>query len=217
VRLKLPRGLVRYGVGPLVTGLAATWRIQVLHQERWDDAIAAGGPRLVFLWHETLLPLLWHHRHREVSVVVSRARDGQYLVDYATRLGYQVIEGSSHRGRVGAMRGTLRTLEAGGLVAITPDGPRGPRRVVKPGGLVAAQAVGATVFTAHAAARPSRRLGSWDRFLVPAPFARVRIGYGPAFRVREGPEGLDEALVRVTADLAHLAKEIGWPEATPTD
>ena len=100
------------------------------------------GPLLVLLWHDALLPLLWYHRGRGVVVVVSRARDGQYLVDQAHRLGYRTVEGSSHRGGVQAMRGALRALNEGAIVAITPDGPRGPRRVIKPGGLAAAQAAG---------------------------------------------------------------------------
>jgi lysophospholipid acyltransferase (LPLAT)-like uncharacterized protein len=214
VKLKLPRGLVHWGAGPLVTGIASTWRFEVHHAERWNAARAASGPRLFLLWHEALLPLLWHHRHQEIAIVVSRARDGQYLIDYAARLGYQAIEGSSHRGRVTAMRGSLRALESGALVAITPDGPRGPRREIKPGGLAVAQATGATVFTAHAEARPARRLRSWDRFLVPAPFARVRVTYGPAFTVGPGESGIEEAAARAARDLASLEQEIAWPGAT---
>jgi lysophospholipid acyltransferase (LPLAT)-like uncharacterized protein len=174
------------------------------------------GPRVVLLWHEALLPLLWHHRGLGIVVVVSLARDGQYLVDQARRFGYGTVEGSSHRGRVQAMKGAIRELSGGGVVAFTPDGPRGPRRVMKPGGLQAAQATGALVITLHAEARPARRLGSWDRFLIPWPFARVRIGYGPPFRVEPGEEGVATAVARATADLALLEQEMAWPGATPT-
>jgi lysophospholipid acyltransferase (LPLAT)-like uncharacterized protein len=114
------------------------------------------------------------------------------------------------------MRGSLRALEQGALVAITPDGPRGPRREIKPGGLAAAQASGATVFTAHATARPARRLGTWDRFMVPAPFARIRVTYGPSFTVGPGEAGVREAVARAAGDLAALEQEIAWPGATPT-
>ena len=217
MRLVFPRALVQWGAGPLVTAVASTWRIDVRHPERWTAARARPGPRVFLLWHEALLPLLWHHRHQEIAIVVSRARDGRYLIDYAARLGYSAIEGSSHKGRVAAMRGSLRALEQGALVAITPDGPRGPRREIKPGGLAAAQAAGATVFTAHAEARPARRLGTWDRFLVPIPFATVRITYGPAFTVAPGEDGIREAVVRAARDLAALEQEIAWPGAIPTE
>jgi hypothetical protein len=216
VKIRLPRALVQWGAGPLVTGIASTWRMEVRHGERWQAARATSGPRLFLLWHEALLPLLWHHRHQGIAIVVSRARDGQYLIDYALRLGYQAIEGSSHRGKVAAMRGSLRALEEGALVAITPDGPRGPRRKLKTGGLAAAQSTGATVFTAHAEARPARRLRSWDRFVIPAPFARVRVTYGPAFTVGPGADGIRDAAERAVRDLAALEQEIAWPGATPT-
>ena len=203
-------------MSPVVSALASTWRVEVLHPDRLELAKATPGPRVVLLWHDALLPLFWQHRGLGIVVVVSLARDGQYLVDQARRFGYGTVEGSSHRGRVQAMRGAIRELSAGGTVAITPDGPRGPRRVIKPGGLAAAQATGALVVTLHAEARPARRLGSWDRFLIPWPFARVRIGYGPPFRVEPGEQGVSDAVARATADLATLEQEMAWPEAIPT-
>jgi lysophospholipid acyltransferase (LPLAT)-like uncharacterized protein len=216
VRIGAPRTLVR-ALGPVVTGIASTWRFETVHEERWREISHDPGPLLVLLWHDALLPLLWHHRQRGVVVVVSRARDGQYLVDQAHRLGYRTVEGSSHRGRVPAMRGALRALEQRAIVAITPDGPRGPRRVIKPGGLAAAQATGARVITLHAEARPASRLGSWDRFLVPWPLAKVRVAYGPVFGVEPGERGVGEAVARATRDLTLLEEEIAWPAATPTD
>jgi len=215
VRIAVPRLLAR-GLGPIVSGIAATWRLETVHAERWNAIRDDPGPLLVLLWHDALLPLLWHHRGLGVVVVVSRARDGQYLVDQARRLGYSMVEGSSHRGRVQAMRGALRALADRSIVAITPDGPRGPRRVIKPGGLAAAQATGARVITLHAEARPARRLASWDRFLVPWPLARVRIAYGPVFHVGPGERGVSEAVARATRDLALLEEEIAWRGATPT-
>lgn len=215
MRVGVSRVLVR-SLGPIVSAVGATWRIERVHPDRWEAIRHEPGPLLVLLWHDALLPLLWHHRGLGVVVVVSRARDGQYLVDQAHRLGYETVEGSSHRGRVQAMRGALRALNAKAIVAITPDGPRGPRRVIKPGGLAAAQAAGARVITLHAEARPSRRLGSWDRFLVPWPLARVRIAYGPVFEVEPGERGVGEAVARATRDLALLEQEIAWHGATPT-
>ncbi len=208
----MPRRLARWVAGPIVTAVAATWRVEARHPERWP----ARGPAVILLWHEHLLPLLWHHRHREVSIVVSAARDGQYLVDYAGRLGYRAIEGSSHRGRLRAMRGVLEALRAGAVVGITPDGPRGPRREIKPGALAAAQATGAAVVPVVADARPARRLGSWDRFLVPAPLARVRIAYGTPFTVEAGEAALAASVDRAASALGTLEREIAWRGATPT-
>jgi lysophospholipid acyltransferase (LPLAT)-like uncharacterized protein len=167
----------------------------------------------MLLWHEALLPLLMTHRHQGITIVVSRARDGRYLQDVATALGFGVIEGSSHRGRVGAMRGAVRAFDAEGLVAVTPDGPRGPRRVIKPGSLQALQQAGGLVGTVHAEAHPVRRLASWDRFMVPLPWARVRIAFGEPFRMGQGAEGLAEAVARASSDLTRLEEEIRWADA----
>lgn len=215
MRIPVPRALAR-SLTPLVSAVGATWRTEVLHRDRMELVRDTPGPRVVLLWHDALLPLFWQHRGQGIVVVVSLARDGQYLVDQAKRFGYGTVEGSSHRGRVQAMRGAIRELSEGRIVAITPDGPRGPRHVMKPGPLQAAQATGALVLTLHAEARPARRLGSWDRFLVPWPFARVRIGYGPPFRVEPGEEGVVNAVARATADLALLEQEMAWPGATLT-
>ena len=213
MKLRPSPWLVRTVGLPLVKALAATWRVEIRHPDRWRAIQSAPGPRLMLLWHEALLPLLMTHGHQGITVVVSRARDGRYLQQVATALGFGVIEGSSHRGRVGAMRGTVRAFETDRLVAVTPDGPRGPRRVIKPGALAALQQAGGMVGTVHAEARPGRRLASWDRFLVPLPGARVRIAFGEPFRVHPGPDGLTDAIARAGASLATLEKETRWDDA----
>jgi len=213
MKLRPPAWMVRAIGLPLLRALAASWRVEIRHLDRWRAMQSAGGPRLMLLWHEALLPLLMTHRHQGITIVVSRARDGRYLQEAAAALGFGVIEGSSHRGRVGAMRGTLRALESDRLVAVTPDGPRGPRRVIKPGALAALEQAGGLVGTVHAEARPVRRLASWDRFLVPLPGARVRIAFGEPFRVVPGPEGVADAIARARDDLATLEREIRWVDA----
>lgn len=213
MRLPVPRGVVRHVVAPLVLGLAASWRVERRHLERKLAFFGGAGPRLVVLWHETLLPLLLTHRDHGITVIVSEARDGRYLADFTERVGYGAVGGSSHRGRVKAMRGAMRVLEAGGVLAVTPDGPRGPRRVLKSGPLQAIQATGGLVMPAFAAARPCARLGSWDRFVVPAPFARVRVAYGELFTVAPGQEGLEAAVQRCATALEALEQEVAWPDA----
>lgn len=214
MRIRVPPGLARWIAAPLLAGLARTWRVEYRDRDRWDRARAYQGPRLFLLWHEALLPLLWYHRHEGVVIVVSEARDGRYLTEFATRLGYRPIGGSSRRGAVKAMRGALRALTEGALLAVTPDGPVGPRRRIKPGAIAAAASTGALVFTVHAEARPAFRLRSWDRFMVPAPFARVRIAYGDPFRVADAGE-VEGAAARAAADLGRLEEETKWHDVGP--
>lgn len=215
MKLRPPPAVVSRLAPPLVRLLARTWRVERHHHERYLETV---GPRIIFLWHETLLPLLLLHRDQGVTVVVSRARDGRYLSGAARRLGYHAIEGSSRRGQVPAMRGLLEALTAGRTVAVTPDGPVGPRRELKRGPVEAAQRAGARIQVATAVARRAWRLRSWDRFMVPKPGSTVRLAYSTPRVVDPGPEGIAAALDWLRHTFTELEEETGWPDAVvPTD
>jgi lysophospholipid acyltransferase (LPLAT)-like uncharacterized protein len=166
----------------------------MIDEEQWRRIHQSGEAYLFVLWHEALLPLLWRHRKQDISIVVSEARDGQYLADYAQAIGYRLVRGSSTRGAARALLGAVRELKAGHPVAFTPDGPRGPRRELKPGVVAAAQRANVLILPIHAVAEPAWRFNSWDRFMLPKPFARVRIVYGRPFRVAPGDAGFARGL-----------------------
>jgi lysophospholipid acyltransferase (LPLAT)-like uncharacterized protein len=204
VKVRVPPSAARTVIGSVVRALASSWRIRLVHEERWRPLYEAKRAHVFLLWHEALLPLLWHHRNQGVVLVVSEARDGQYLADLATSLGYRSVRGSSTRGGARALLGAVRELQASGAVAFTPDGPRGPRREIKPGVIAAARRGGALIVPIHAEADRAWRLNSWDRFMIPKPLARVDITYGRAFEVPEGESGLTEGLARAAAGLAEV-------------
>jgi len=207
-------GLIAGIAGPLLSLLARSWRIELVGAASgWRELDRGSRPYVLLAWHEVLLPLLWHHRRRGMTIVVSEGREGRYLAAYARRLGYRESRGSSTRGGVRALVGAIKALRAGGSVAFTPDGPRGPRRSFKGGVLLAAWKGGAPVVAAHAGTDRAWRLGSWDRLLVPKPFARVRIAYGPPFRVEDGSAALKRAEERAIRELAEATRraEAGTP------
>ena len=206
MRLKVSPRTVRAVAGPAVRILASSWRIEVVHEERWRTLYQAKRPHVFLLWHEALLPLLWQHRHQGVAIVVSEAREGQYLSDLALALGYAAVRGSSTRGGARALLGAVRQLQAGRAVAFTPDGPRGPRREMKPGVVAAAQRGGGVIVPIHAEADRAWRLHSWDRFMIPKPLARVRITYGRPFEVADGEDGLAAGLARAAEGLHEVSK-----------
>jgi len=192
--------------------LARSWRIELVHPERWQALRASGSPYVLLSWHEALLPVLWQHRQLGIAAVVSEARDGQYLAMLARVLGYRVIGGSSSRGGLRALRGAIRALAGGVPIGLTPDGPRGPRRMVKPGVVAAAARGRAIILPVHAESRPAWRARSWDRFLVPPPFARVRLAYGEPFQVTgEGSERA-EVMARITGELEAVTRLAAWPD-----
>jgi lysophospholipid acyltransferase (LPLAT)-like uncharacterized protein len=169
-----------------------------------------GQPVVFLLWHEALLPLLWQHRGQGVAIVVSEARDGQYLSDLAASLGYCTVRGSSTRGGARALLGAVRELQTGRSIAFTPDGPRGPRRELKRGVIAAAQRGGGVIVPIHAEADRAWRLHSWDRFMIPQPLARVLITYGRPFGVTTGEAGFAEGLEQAALRLNEVSRKDPW-------
>jgi lysophospholipid acyltransferase (LPLAT)-like uncharacterized protein len=208
VRLKVSPERVQSLAAPAIRLLATSWRIRLVHEERWRPLYEARRPHVFLLWHEVLLPLLWQHRDQGVAIVVSEAREGQYLADFALSLGYRTVRGSSTRGAARALLGAVRELQEGRAVAFTPDGPRGPRRELKPGVVAAAQRAGAVIVPIHARASRAWRLHSWDRFMIPKLAARVTITYGRPFEVAEGETGLAAGLEDAIARLEEIAGRV---------
>lgn len=163
--------------------LGRTWRIRVVNGEYLADLRRTGRPFIFSLWHGQLLPLLWHHRRQGVKVLISEHRDGELIARTAESLGYGLIRGSSTRGADRALISLVRELQAGNEVAITPDGPRGPPTTFAPGALVAAQRSGSFILPVAASADRAWRLRSWDRFMIPKPFARVTVAYATPTKV----------------------------------
>ena len=161
----------------LIRGLASTWRFRVLNDSSYRTLHANKQPFIFAFWHGQLLPLLYLHRGQGVAIVISSHRDGELVAGVAEHLGLRAIRGSSTRGAARALLGVVRELEGGGEVAMTPDGPRGPARKFASGALVAAQRVGAPIIAIGVSATRAWHLRSWDRFMIPKPFARVTVSY----------------------------------------
>jgi lysophospholipid acyltransferase (LPLAT)-like uncharacterized protein len=210
VRLKLSPATARPVIGSVVRALAVSWRIELVHEERWRELQRQGQPVVFLLWHEALLPLLWQHRGQGIAIVVSEARDGQYLSDLAASLGYRAVRGSSTRGGARALLGAVRELQAGHSIAFTPDGPRGPRRQLKPGVVAAAQRGGGVIVPLHAEADRAWRLHSWDRLMIPQPLTRVVITYGRPFAVGAGAEAYADGLDQAGLRLDEICRKDAW-------
>ncbi len=168
---------VRLGV-PLVRLLAATWRIREVNRAPSQRLRDGGKPVVFTLWHGEMLALLWHHRNEGITVLISEHGDGEIIARIAEALGFRTVRGSTSRGGGRALLGMSRTVQGGGDVAFTPDGPRGPARRFAPGALIVAQRTGAPVITLAVSPSGAWRLKSWDRFMIPKPFSRIRIAYG---------------------------------------
>jgi hypothetical protein len=181
----------------LVGGLFTTTRASREGQEHYERVRREGGNVLFVFWHAHLLPLVHYHRGEDIVVLVSEHADGEYITRVIARHGFGVARGSSTRGGRQGLRQLMRAARAGHDLAITPDGPRGPARVFKPGAMHTARLTGLPVVPLAVAASSAWHVDSWDRFLVPRPLARIRIVYGePTFVDRDID---DEGVARLAA------------------
>ena len=129
-------------------------------------------------WHSQILTLSFIFRSTRKTALISKSRDGQRAAVIAKLWGHDVIYGSSSRGGMSGLRQCLRVLGKKRSIVITPDGPRGPREVVKAGIaqialLSQAQVVPISIFPSHV-----WRLKSWDSFMIPKPFSKIDIVFG---------------------------------------
>jgi lysophospholipid acyltransferase (LPLAT)-like uncharacterized protein len=177
-------------------------------------------------WHGRVFTAFAAFAGRGYHALVSRSQDGDLLAGLLERLGWGLIRGSSGRRAVAALKQANEIMKKpGAIIALTPDGPRGPSNVAKPGMIYFAQKTGKPVIPGGFAARPRLVFRSWDTFQLPLPFARCRVVYGEPILV--GPEeDLDAATLRIQSAINELVaqadRELGYnpqyaPTSTPTN
>lgn len=187
-------GWKRCGVwvlGLLYRAWARTLRF-TLDEETGAALRFRGEPTAILLWHNCLfLGGEIQRRYRSqvpISALVSASRDGALLASFLKDLNIKVVRGSSHRFGREAVMDLIGRLRTGEDVAITPDGPRGPRCRLKPGVLLVARRARAPLLLIGARFASARQLRSWDGFFLPRPFSRVLIR-ARLLRVEEVPRG----------------------------
>jgi lysophospholipid acyltransferase (LPLAT)-like uncharacterized protein len=158
--------------------LAATWRVREIDGERIRAPLRERRPFIAVFWHGQMLPLLWWHRNRGVAILISEHGDGEIIARVARRLGYELVRGSTTRGAERALLESIRLASSGAPLAITPDGPRGPAQSFAAGALLVSHRAQVPLLPVAASASRAWRLRSWDRFMIPKPFARVTVAYG---------------------------------------
>ncbi len=167
----------------VIRALARTWRYKAVGQESVMRLRADRKPILFTLWHGQMLPLLWFHRNEGVAALVSEHKDGEVIARILDWMGYALIRGSTSRGANRALLGIVRTLREGHDVAVTPDGPRGPRHKFAPGAVVAAHRAQAPIMPTVAHVDRFWQLKTWDGFIIPKPFAKITVAYGTPVQV----------------------------------
>ncbi len=177
---------------------------------RWEwvgrPAEDAPLPRLYMFWHARLLMMPYPFLHgllgegeRRMTgyVMISEHRDGEMIARVTHMLGLSTVRGSATRGGARALLKMIRLVREGNaVVAMTPDGPRGPRERVKPGVLQLARKTGLPLTPICYATSRYWRVHSWDRFYIPKPFSRGVFVIGEPVHVAPDDDP-DDALARV--------------------
>ena len=158
--------------------------------------VEARSPALETPIKENYIGALWHNRlllisyalkrfvpHRPGAGLISASRDGDLVADLTERFGFDVVRGSTSRLGASAMLELTQVLASGRDVLITPDGPRGPAYEVGRGIIFLAPKSGAPIQPINIEYSSCWRARSWDKFILPRPFSRARVIFGPLFRV----------------------------------
>lgn len=188
---------------PLLELLGATWRITERNPEAWQRMQATGQPYLLCVWHGQMLGAIWANRFRGITAMASLHGDAEIIARLMKRWGYGFVRGSSSQGGREALVQAIDLLKQGTTFAFTPDGPRGPRGVPKAGLLVASMRSGVPIICIRSEISRAWRMGSWDRFAIPKPFARIRLTYSDPWVAPDASE----------ASVAELQRRLGPAEA----
>lgn len=156
--------------------LGATWRVRRHGWQDFEARHARGERSVIALWHGQMLMCLNAHG-TPAAVMISEHRDGEIIAQVLRLVGHTAVRGSSSRGGARALLEAARVLSEGTDVAITPDGPRGPRHSFAPGAAVLSFRAGVPVVALVAKVDSAWRLKSWDAFEIPKPFSRITVVY----------------------------------------
>ena len=205
----VPQSLRWHGELAAAAGYAFLRTLSASLRLRWEDpkdhlSTIGQSPVIFALWHNRLilsLPsyrkyFLARHPHRRLVALISASKDGALLSRLMTHHGVESVRGSSSRRGGQALKELVNRTRCGYDVAITPDGPRGPKYEVQEGVVMLAQLTGLPVVPMSAQIHSKKVLGSWDGFQVPLPFARCDIRMGEPIRVDRKADEVEREVAR---------------------
>ena len=174
-------------VGAIATAIRATgWTVREEHinAKVMDELKNSGDNYIISSWHENIYFSTWLLRNRGLDPMISASKDGEIITRIMGKFGFTASRGSSSKGGGSALKEQIRKLKSGIPGAITPDGPKGPRREMKAGVIQLARLSGVPLVPWHYEARHQHVFEkSWDKHKLPRPFTRVVVSVGEPFYV----------------------------------
>ena len=189
--------------------LRATLRIEHVNRQGVERLWRQGENVIACFWHGRLLAMPFAYKGTGGKVLISRHRDGEFIARVVKYFGLGAIRGSYRKGSVSSVREILAELGRGTDVAITPDGPKGPRYRMKEGIIELARLAKRPIVPVTYSASRKKLFSSWDCFLLPCPFSRVLFLWGdPVYVSREvGGTALELKRQEVERSLTTLTEE----------
>jgi len=180
----------------LMSLVGATVRFEVEGWENYESVIASGRLPVWPFWHDRIFLSTIYFRDRDIVVITSKSRDGEYIARFIQRFGFGSIRGSSSRGGARALVEMRNEMKKGHEIAFTVDGPRGPRYVAKPGPVFLAKLTGNPILPFLIEPKKYWTIRSWDKLQIPRPFTRAKLMIAePFFVAADADESAMEAKV----------------------
>lgn len=158
-----------------------TFKVRVVNEKDWIEYLENGGKVLICVWHQQFFPAIRYFKKYErynPGLMISRSKDGEIIARVAKMSGWHPVRGSSSRGGSEALHGMIDRLKTSRLSGHVVDGPRGPAGIVKPGVIRMAHATGAMIVPFYTYTDRAWYMNSWDKFVLPKPFAKVTLRFG---------------------------------------
>ena len=179
---RLVLAIVPRVVSALVWLCGLTWRFRVLALEGVTPTVfGEKSPANIYcFWHQCVLPCTVYFRYSHAVILISRSFDGEMITRILKMFGFDAVRGSSSRGAREGLLGLANVIKTGRTAIFTADGPRGPIYQTKMGPIKLAAMTGAPIGAFHLQPEHAWVFSSaWDRFLVPKPFTRICVSWGP--------------------------------------
>ena len=178
IKKRFKYAIVPYVIKTIMVLITLTCRVRWHNRSGLDELVAGDRAYIIAMWHNCSTIAGWVLRNSAATVIVSESRDGEYVSRLANLFGINTIRGSSSAGALKAMRGAMELLRANRPIAVTPDGPRGPKYKMQTGALWLAAAHKVPIIPLHIESSRQWVLNSWDNHRFPKPFANIHIGVG---------------------------------------
>ena len=167
----------------LLTGYTA--RVRQVNMEVLEDTIKEYGSVIIATWHKNIFFSIWLLRNHDLTALISSSDDGEVIYNVFTKFGYKAVRGSTTRGGIPALKQLIKLLEQNTSIAITPDGPNGPKEQVKEGIIKLAQMTNTPIIPLIWATRKFKIINSWDNFVLPYPFSKGIYSFGKPIHIEK--------------------------------